>query len=129
MGFEPTIVVLESENILCALHGTTNGTGTKLKYTKIVAQKKLQNSSCSGSFINLTCRTTTRTVEAACVIACNKSSNETGTCYVGYKVLTALAMTSTVWDITQLSPVKAKRRFGRICRLHLQGLRVSQARK
>jgi hypothetical protein len=35
---------------------------------------------------------------------------------------------SVFWDITPYSPLKIKRHFEGICRLHLQGLRVSQAR-
>jgi hypothetical protein len=38
-------------------------------------------------------------------------------------------MKSTIfWDITPCSPLKVNRRFGGTC-LHLQGLRISQARK
>jgi hypothetical protein len=32
------------------------------------------------------------------------------------------------WDITPCSPLKFNRRFGRTCRLHLQGRKISQAR-
>jgi hypothetical protein len=35
---------------------------------------------------------------------------------------------SIFWDTTQCSPLKVKRRFREICRLHLQGKRISQAR-
>jgi hypothetical protein len=32
------------------------------------------------------------------------------------------------WDITPCSPLKVNRRFAGICRLHLQGSRISPAR-
>jgi hypothetical protein len=44
-------------------------------------------------------------------------------CYcVGFDVLTAVLTESSVfWDRTQCSLLKANRRFGGSCRLHLQG--------
>jgi hypothetical protein len=36
-------------------------------------------------------------------------------------------MRSVFWDITPCSPLKVNRRFGGTCRLHLHGLRISQA--
>jgi hypothetical protein len=48
---------------------------------------------------------------------------------VGSEVLTSVVMNSSVfWDITVYSLLKAKRRFGGTCRLHLQGLKISRAR-
>jgi hypothetical protein len=48
--------------------------------------------------------------------------------YVGFEVLTAVVMNSSIfWDITPCSPLKVNRRFGGTCRLHLQGW-ISQAR-
>jgi hypothetical protein len=47
-----------------------------------------------------------------------------GTCINSYKVLN----NSVLWDITPCSPLKVSRRFGGICRLQLQGRRMSQAR-
>jgi hypothetical protein len=42
--------------------------------------------------------------------------------HVGFEVLTAVVMKSTVfWDITPCSPLKANRRFGGTYRLHLHG--------
>jgi hypothetical protein len=34
---------------------------------------------------------------------------------------------SLFWEITPCSPLKVNRHFGGTCRLHLQGLKVSQA--
>jgi hypothetical protein len=49
--------------------------------------------------------------------------------YVGFKVLTAVVMKSTIfWDITPCSPLKIDWRFGGIYRLHLQGRRIIRAR-
>jgi hypothetical protein len=49
--------------------------------------------------------------------------------YVQFEVFTAVVMkSSTFWDITPYSPLKVNRRFGRIYRLHLQGIIISQAR-
>jgi hypothetical protein len=46
---------------------------------------------------------------------------------VGFEVLTAVAMKSSVLgDITPHIPLKVNWRFGGICRLHLQGKRISQ---
>jgi hypothetical protein len=48
--------------------------------------------------------------------------------YVGFEVLTAVVMGSTIfWDITQCSPLNVNRRFGGAYCLHLQG-RISRAR-
>jgi hypothetical protein len=48
---------------------------------------------------------------------------------VGFEVLTAVVMkSSSFWDITPCNPLKVKRRFGGICRLYLQGRRISRAR-
>jgi hypothetical protein len=48
---------------------------------------------------------------------------------VGFEVLTAMAKKSSIsWDIMPCSPLKANRRFGRKCRLHLHGRRISKAR-
>jgi hypothetical protein len=42
---------------------------------------------------------------------------------VEFEVLTAVVTTSFVfWDITSCSPLKVIRRFGGVCRLHIQGL-------
>jgi hypothetical protein len=49
--------------------------------------------------------------------------------YAGFEVLTAVVMKSSIfWDITMCSPLKVNRRFGRICRLHLEGRRIGQTR-
>jgi hypothetical protein len=49
--------------------------------------------------------------------------------YVGSEVLTAAVTKSSIfWDITPCSPLKVYRCFRGICRLHLQSLRISQAR-
>jgi hypothetical protein len=46
---------------------------------------------------------------------------------IGFKILAAMRMESSIfWDITPCSRLKAKRRFGGICRLHLQSSRISQ---
>jgi hypothetical protein len=46
---------------------------------------------------------------------------------VGFEVPTAVAMKSSVfWDITPCGSVKFNWRFRGTCRLHLQGLRISQ---
>jgi hypothetical protein len=48
---------------------------------------------------------------------------------VGFEVLTAVVMENSIfWNITLRSPLKVNLRFGGTCRLHLQGLRISQAR-
>jgi hypothetical protein len=47
----------------------------------------------------------------------------------GFDVLTAMVMNSSIfWDITSCIPLKVNRRFEGICRLYLQGRRISQAR-
>jgi hypothetical protein len=49
--------------------------------------------------------------------------------YILFEVLTAVVMNSLIfWDITPCSPLKVNWCFGRTCRLHLQGRRISQAR-
>jgi hypothetical protein len=48
---------------------------------------------------------------------------------VGFEVLTPMVMKSSIFfDITPCSQLKVNRRFGRTCRPHLQGRRMSQAR-
>jgi hypothetical protein len=48
---------------------------------------------------------------------------------VGFEVLTAVAMKSTIfWDITPCSPLKVNRRFGGTYRHHLQDLIISRGR-
>jgi hypothetical protein len=48
---------------------------------------------------------------------------------VKFEVVTAVVMeSSTFWDITPCSPLKVNRRFREICRLHLQGRRISHER-
>jgi hypothetical protein len=49
--------------------------------------------------------------------------------YIGFEVLTAVAMKSIIfWDITPCSPLKVNRLLGGSYRLHLQGRRISRAR-
>jgi hypothetical protein len=49
--------------------------------------------------------------------------------YVGFEVLTAVFMKSTIfWDITPCSPLKDNGCFGGKYRLHLQGRKISTAR-
>jgi hypothetical protein len=49
--------------------------------------------------------------------------------YVGFEVITAVVMKSSVfWDITPCGPLKVNRHFGGTFRLHLHGRRISQAR-
>jgi hypothetical protein len=44
--------------------------------------------------------------------------------YVGFEVLTAVVMKSTIfWDITRCTPLSVNRRFGGTYRLRLQGRR------
>jgi hypothetical protein len=46
----------------------------------------------------------------------------------GFEILTAVTLESSIfWDITPCSPAKVNRRFGGICHLHFQGLRLNQA--
>jgi hypothetical protein len=48
---------------------------------------------------------------------------------VEFEVPTAVVMESPIfWDIPSHSPLIVNRRFGETCRLHLQGIRISQAR-
>jgi hypothetical protein len=42
-------------------------------------------------------------------------------------ITTSVMKDSMFWDITPCRPFKLIRSFGRICRLHFQGLRISQA--
>jgi hypothetical protein len=54
---------------------------------------------------------------------------QTLSCYVWFDILTAVVMKSSIcWDTTPCSPLKANRRFGGICRLHIQDQRINQAR-
>jgi hypothetical protein len=49
---------------------------------------------------------------------------------VGSEVLTAVVMKSSIfWDTTPCSPLKANWRFGATCRLHLQGRKISRAKR
>jgi hypothetical protein len=49
--------------------------------------------------------------------------------FVACEVLTAVVIKSTIlWDIMFCSPLNVNRRFLGTCRLHLQGLRIRQAR-
>jgi hypothetical protein len=45
-----------------------------------------------------------------------------------HRTIRTLKNTTTFWDITPCSPSKVNRRFEKICRLRLQGRRVSRAR-
>jgi hypothetical protein len=46
--------------------------------------------------------------------------------YIGFEVLTAMVMKSTIfWDITLCNPLSVNRRFGVTYRLHLQGKKIS----
>jgi hypothetical protein len=57
------------------------------------------------------------------------SSRKSFYTYVGFEVLTAEVMKSTVfWDMRSCSSLNVNRRFGVICRVHLQGCQVSKAR-
>jgi hypothetical protein len=58
------------------------------------------------------------------------STEGTNLCFVGLDVLKAVVMKCSVFcDITPCSPLKVNRQFGGTCRLHLQGRRISRARK
>jgi hypothetical protein len=47
--------------------------------------------------------------------------------YVGFEVLTAVVMKSSIfWDITSRGLLKVRRRFGGIFIIHIQGRRISQ---
>jgi hypothetical protein len=49
---------------------------------------------------------------------------------VGFEVLIALVMKSSIfWDIMPCNPLKANRRFGGTCRLHLQHRRAINQRE
>jgi hypothetical protein len=49
--------------------------------------------------------------------------------YVGFEVLTAVIMMSSIfWDITLCSPLKANERFGGTYRFKLHGRKINQAR-
>jgi hypothetical protein len=55
--------------------------------------------------------------------------SQTSSVYVGFEVLTAVVMKSTIfWDMTPCSPVNFNRRFGGTNPHHLQGRRISRAR-
>jgi hypothetical protein len=50
--------------------------------------------------------------------------------YVGFEVLTAVVMKSTVfWDITPCSPLSVSRRFGGTYRLHREGRKNKLSKK
>jgi hypothetical protein len=52
----------------------------------------------------------------------------TKTSHIGFEVLTAMVKNSSVfWNKTPCGPLKANRRFGGICRLHLQGRKINRA--
>jgi hypothetical protein len=54
--------------------------------------------------------------------------SQTSTIHVGFEVLTAVVIKSTIfWDITLCIPLKVNRRFGATYRLHVQGQRISRA--
>jgi hypothetical protein len=54
---------------------------------------------------------------------------QTSSMFIGFEVLTAVVMkSSVVRDITLSSLLEDNRYFGRTCRLHLHGQRISQAR-
>jgi hypothetical protein len=56
-------------------------------------------------------------------------SNFVDIIWIGFEVLTAVVMKNSVfWDLTLCSPFKVNQHFGRTCRLHLQGRRISQER-
>jgi hypothetical protein len=45
--------------------------------------------------------------------------------YVGFEILTAVVMKSTIfWDVTPCSPLSVNRRFGGTYRLHLLGRKI-----
>jgi hypothetical protein len=49
--------------------------------------------------------------------------------YVGFEVLTAVVIKSTIlWDITPCSPLSVNRRFGETYRLNLKCEKISRAR-
>jgi hypothetical protein len=48
---------------------------------------------------------------------------------MSFHLLTKIVENSVFWDITSCSLPKVNWRFGGICRLHLQGPRISRARK
>jgi hypothetical protein len=54
--------------------------------------------------------------------------NRTPAAAVGSQQLTASATAWSFWDITPCSPRKVNRPFGRTCRYHIQGRRISRAR-
>jgi hypothetical protein len=63
------------------------------------------------------------------VHAWGHSHSEISYKYVGFEVLTAVVMKSTIfWDTTPCSPLNVNRRFGGTYRLHLQGRKISSAR-
>jgi hypothetical protein len=46
-----------------------------------------------------------------------KTSNQY---FVGFEILIAVFMSFMLWDTTLFCPLQANRRFGAICRLHIQ---------
>jgi hypothetical protein len=49
--------------------------------------------------------------------------------YVRFEILTVMVVKSPIfWDITLYSQLKDNQRFGRTCRVHLQGRKMCQAR-
>jgi hypothetical protein len=59
---------------------------------------------------------------------CLDRLSKTTKTYVGFEVLTAVVMKSTVfWDITPCNRLRVIRRFGGTYRLHHQGRRISRA--
>jgi hypothetical protein len=60
---------------------------------------------------------------------CYRTLFHNADCVVGFEVLTAVAVKSTLfWDVTPCSPLKVSRRFGVTHHFHLQGRRISRAR-
>jgi hypothetical protein len=54
---------------------------------------------------------------------------QTSSVYAGFEVITAVVMNISIFsDVTPCSPSKLNYHFVRICRLHLQGRRISQER-
>jgi hypothetical protein len=60
---------------------------------------------------------------------CLVSHYKTSSVYVGFEVLTAVVIKSSIfWDITSCSPLKVNRTFEGICRRNLQGQTISEVR-
>jgi hypothetical protein len=73
--------------------------------------------------------TLTDTLETKSVAALLLGDYITAVKSVGFEVLTAVIMKSTIfWDIPPCSPLKVNRRFGGAYHLHHQGRRISRAR-